>query len=95
MRSISHAHGIYGQLKRLGIGYGRFDDLMLILEETLCKHPEAFPVVPGTKVSLCRTNEFVGMSFPSIPSLAVFFYYDDQYVHLISVEKSEGESYGL
>ena len=52
MRSISHAHGIYGQLKRLGIGYSRFDDLMLILEETLCKHPEAFPVIPGTKVIL-------------------------------------------
>jgi hypothetical protein len=32
--------------------------------------PEMFPVIPGTKLSICKTNEFAGASFSDIPSLA-------------------------
>ena len=62
---------------------------------TLLSHPEAFPVIKGTHISICLTNEFVGNSFPHIPPLSIYFHYDAQTVKILSIEECEIESYGI
>jgi hypothetical protein len=54
-----------------------------------------FPVIPGTRLSICKTNEFAGASFPDIPSLALYFHYDDEHVFLVAVDLNESDSYGF
>jgi hypothetical protein len=54
-----------------------------------------FPVIPGTRLSICKTNEFAGTSFSDIPSLALYFHYDDEHVFLIAVELNDSDSYGF
>lgn len=81
------------QIKGFGIGYSRFDELLTVVTETLCAHPEMFPLLPGTRISLCKTNEFAGNSFVDIPSLAFYFHYDDEVVSVVSIEVNEIESY--
>jgi hypothetical protein len=54
-----------------------------------------FPVIPGTSLSICKTNEFAGASFPDVPSLALYFHYDAEHVYLIAVEPNDSESYGF
>jgi hypothetical protein len=66
-----------------------------ILDVVLSAHPEMFPVIPGTRLSICKTNEFAGASFPDIPSLALYFHYDDEHVFLIAVDLHDSESYGF
>jgi hypothetical protein len=82
------------QIESFGVGFSRFDELLTVVTETLCAHPEMFPVLPGTRIRLCKTNEFAGNSFADIPSLAFYFHYDDVFVYVISVEVNETESYG-
>lgn len=92
-RTIRHEHGAEEQFQQLGVGYERYDNMMLAIEETLTSHPEAFPVIQGTKLSICKTNEFVGAEFSEIPSLVIFFHYDDQHIYIIAVESNGLESY--
>ena len=54
---------------------------MLGVELALCAHPENFPVIPGTILSLIKTRPF-----PHIPPLRIFFTYTDQQVHLRHIE---------
>lgn len=82
------------QLKALKIDYKQFDRVMEAIDEVLSQYPEAFPVIPGTRLSFCRTNEFVGASFPGVPYLAIYFYYAETIVHIISVEESSAEAFG-
>ena len=86
---------VQGQLKHIGLSYRRFDELMEFAYDFLAKHPDAFPVVTRTRISLCLTNEFVGNSFPDIPALAIYFHYDERTVNILSIEASDAESYGL
>ncbi len=79
------------QLRALKIGHKRFDRLMEAIDEILAQYPEAFPTIPGTRLSFCRTNEFVGASFPGIPSLAIYFYYGETVVNIVSIEESSYE----
>jgi len=95
IRAIRHEHGVDDQLEALGIGFRRYDELMEFINETLAQYPEVFRVIPGTKISICKTNEFVGNSFPDIPALVFYFHYDNSTVTLISVEINEIDSYGV
>jgi hypothetical protein len=95
LRSIRQEPGVEEQLKALGIGYERFDDLMGYVSEVLSQHPEMFPVIVGTRISICRTNEFAGGSFRDIPSLAIYYHFDEQMVQIISIESSHLESYEI
>lgn len=94
-RCLIHEHGTEKQIQALGIGFERYDDLMLSVELALIRYPEMFPVIPKTRLSICKTNEFVGGQFSEIPSLAIFFYYDETSVSIVAVESNESESYGL
>lgn len=93
-RSIFYEHLVADQLKVLGVEFSRFDELMRIVEETLCNHPEMFPVLRGTKISLCKTNEFAGNQFQGVPSLAIYFRFDIESVYVLSIERNSLESYG-
>jgi hypothetical protein len=70
-RSLIHEHGADEQIRALGIGFERYDDLMLSIELALLRYPEMFPTIPKTRLSICKTNEFVGGQFSEIPSLAM------------------------
>ncbi len=94
LRCIRTEHGVDDLISNLGIGFRRYDELMEIVNEMLCRHPEMFPILKGTRISLCKTNEFVGNSFLDVPSLAIYFHYDDDNVYIISVERNGLESYG-
>jgi len=95
MREIRLEHEVSEQLSKIGISYRRFDEVMEFVLSVLVHHPEAFPIIEGTRLSICLTNEFVGNSFPDIPPLGIYFYYDSQTVKIVSVEKCEIESYGI
>lgn len=94
-RELCFENIVAEQLEAMRVDVPRFDDMMHAVEEVLCTAPEAFPTIPRTKLSFCRTNEFVGTNFAGVPSLSIYFYYDHGTVNIISVEQSEGESYGL
>jgi hypothetical protein len=94
-RIIIHELEANDQISDLGIGFERYDDLMLSLEFALVNYAEMFPTIPGTSLSICKTNEFVGGEFSEIPSLALFFHYDEWAVRIVAVEKNEDVSYGL
>lgn len=86
MRGIVWEHVTTEQIKAIGCGFQRFDDMMLYIEETLCNHPECFHVIPGTKLSVCFTNDFCGETFDDIPALRLFFYYDQHNVNIVAVD---------
>ncbi len=94
-QEIIYEHGADEQIAALGIGFQRFDSLMEAIEWVLCNYAEMFPTLPGTKLSLCKTNEFVGGEFSDVPSLALFFYYDDTSIRIVAVELNGADSYGL
>ena len=95
MRSVQLEGEAGKQLKAIGVSFEDFDELMYFIEETLCKMPEMFPVIPGTKLSICLTNEFVGSQYPHVPALALYFYYDYDTVRVIAIEESMMDSYGF
>lgn len=86
MRQIRWEHVTDEQIKAIGCGFKRFDDMMLFIEEALCNHPECFHVIDGTKLSVCFTNDFCGESFADIPALRMFFYYDQHYIYIVAVD---------
>jgi len=94
-RQLRYEHAVLEQLKKLRVDIRRYDELMEAIDEILCSAPEAFPVIPKTKISFCRTNEFVGTSFSGVPSLAIYFHYDPSYTTIISIEQSDEESYEI
>jgi hypothetical protein len=63
-RTLIHEHGADEQIRQLGIGFERYDDLCMAIEWALLRYPEMFPVISGTRLSICKTNEFVGGSSP-------------------------------
>lgn len=95
LRDIRLESGIGDQLERLGVTYKRFDAVMEGINDALAEHPQAFPVIPGTRVSLCKTNEFIGITFSDVPSLAIYFHYDDDVVRIISIDEDSSDSYGM
>jgi len=94
-RTIIHEPGTAEQLQQLGIGFEKYDNMMLSVEHALTNYADMFPIIAGTKLSICKTNEFVGGEFSEIPSLALYFYYDDNTVRIVAVELNPTESYGV
>lgn len=94
-RQLRYEHGVEDQLSKLKIEIERFDQIMEGIEEVLSMTPEAFPIISGTKLSFCRTNEFVGTNFLGVPSLAIYFHYTADTVSIVAVEESELEGYGF
>lgn len=86
MREIRWEHVTQEQIKAIGCGFRRFEEMMLYIEDVLCNHPECFHVIDGTKLSVCLTNDFVGESFSDTPSLRMFFYYDQHSINIVSVD---------
>jgi hypothetical protein len=82
------------QLKAIGVSFIDFDEMMEFFYDTLCTVPEMFPVLPGTRLSICLTNEFVGSQYPHVPALALFFTYDLDTVRIYSIEESMFDTYG-
>ena len=56
------------------------------LAAALSRHPEQFPRVPGTQISIIKTPVY-----PNAPSLRIFFTYSEEEVHLLVVEFCEEE----
>jgi hypothetical protein len=86
VRTIRWEHVTHEQIKAIGCGFEKFDDMMPYIEGTLCEHPEFFAVIEGTKLRVCFTNDFCGESFPDIPTLRLFFYYDQHYIYIVAVD---------
>jgi hypothetical protein len=94
-RQLRYESGVEEQLASLEVDARRFDEVMEAINDVLSSAPEAFPVIAGTKLSFCKTNEFVGTNFDGIPSMVLYFHYDLSSVYILSVEESEGEAYGF
>ena len=94
-RQLRYEPVVIEQLKKLKIEVRRFDEMMEAIDGTLSSAPEAFPTIPRTKLSFCRTNEFVGTSFHGMPSLSIFFHYDVSTVYIISIEESDDKNFGF
>ncbi|MGA3045550.1 MAG: hypothetical protein ABSD67_02950 [Terracidiphilus sp.] len=86
MRTIRWEHVTQEQIAAIGCGFKRFDDMFLYLEVALCTHPHVFERIEGTKLSVCFTNDFCGESFPDIPHLRIFFYYDQNYIYIVAID---------
>ena len=86
MRTIRWEHVTFEQIEAIGCSFERFDDMMIFIEETLCAQADFFPVIEQTKLSVCFTNDFLGESFPDIPALRMFFYYDQYYVYMVAID---------
>lgn len=44
-RTIIHEHGADDQIRELGIGFERYDDLSMAIEWALLRYPEMFPII--------------------------------------------------
>jgi hypothetical protein len=86
MRTIRWEHVTDEQIAAIGCGFKRFDEMMEFASNTLCEHPEIFPSIPGTKLRMCQTNDFCGVSFPDVPPLTLFFYFDQWYIHIVAID---------
>ena len=86
MRSIRWEHVTEEQIAAIGCGFKSFDEMFSYVESALCEHPQFFPVIEGTKLSVCFTNDFCGESFPDIPALRIFFYFDQHYIHIVAID---------
>jgi hypothetical protein len=86
VRTIRWEHVTEEQIKAIGCGFKRFDEMMLYIEGTLCEYPQVFPTIEGTKLSVCFTNDFCGESFPDIPALRIFFYYDQHCIYVVAID---------
>jgi hypothetical protein len=96
VRAIRLESDAEAQLQKLKVDYARFDDLMVqFVENVLCTHPETFPAIPGTLLRVCFTNEFGDITFPDLPSLALYFHFDDQCVYIVAIDRNEQSPYGL
>lgn len=86
MREIRWEHVTQEQIAAIGCDFKRFDEMMLYVEETLCNYPQFFPIIEKTKLSVCFTNDFCEESFPDIPTLRIFFYYDQHSIYIVAVD---------
>ena len=86
MRSVRWEHVTQEQIKAIGCGFQRFDEMFQFVEDQLCKFPQLFSVIEGTKLSVCFTNDFCGETFPDIPALSVFFYYDQDFIYVVAID---------
>jgi hypothetical protein len=80
-RSVRFEHLFDEQLKVLGVDPEWLDDAMVGLDLALAKHPEIFPMVPGTNLSCAKL-----VVYKNAPPLRVFFTYDATEVRVICVE---------
>jgi hypothetical protein len=86
VRTIRWEHVTEEQIKTIGCSFKRFDEMMRFMEGTLCEYPQFCSVIEGTKLSVCFTNDFCGESFPDIPHLRMFFYYDQHYIYIVAID---------
>ena len=86
MRTIRWQHARRVFVGAIGCGFERFDEMMLFVEEALCTYPEFFHVIDPTKLSVGFTNDFCGESFPDIPALRMFFYYDQDCIYMVAID---------
>ena len=81
MRTIREETKYREQLDALAIDHKRLDDLMLGLMFALARSPEQFHKIPGTSLSIAKTDVY-----PGAPALRIFFVYNPYEVHLLAVE---------
>ena len=85
-RTIRQEPKFNEQLETLGISHHRLDEVLEGVAFALSRHPEVFPRVPGTQLSMVKTPVY-----PEAPSLRIFFTYTDDEVHLLMVEFCEDD----
>jgi len=85
-RTIRQEPKFNEQLAALGVSHKRLDEVMEGVSFALSRHPEQFPRVPGTQISIIKTPVY-----PNAPSLRIFFTYSEEEVHLLVVEFCEEE----
>jgi hypothetical protein len=59
------------------VSHKRLDGVLAGLYFSLARHPEAFPKIPDTSLSMARTAVY-----PDAPALRIFFTYSDTEVDL-------------
>ena len=59
----------------------RFDEQMIGVTWALARNPKIFDRVPGTQLSVLKTDEF-----PGAPRLRIWFKFDETKVDLLSIE---------
>jgi hypothetical protein len=84
LRTIREEHKYREQLDALAISHKRLDEVMIGVSFTMARNPEEFTKVPGTNLSIARTD-----AYPDAPALRIFFTYNPYEVHLLFVEFAE------
>jgi hypothetical protein len=74
------------QVKALALDHKRLDEVLTGAYFALANGPENFPVVPGTSLSVLKTDVY-----PNAPALRIFFTYNIDEVHLITIEFTHEE----
>jgi hypothetical protein len=64
----------------------RIDEVLAGVTWTLCRKPESFLNIPGTKLYLAKTDEF-----PNNPGFYIWFTFDSETVFLHSIEEAPAE----
>lgn len=83
-RTIIEEKAFSRQIEGLAISHRRLDEVMVGISVALSSRPEHCTVVPGTKLSVIKTQ-----AYPKAPALRIFFTYDENDVHLQFVEFAE------
>ena len=69
------------QLDQLAISFRRRDEIMEALGFALARHPEIFPSVFGTSLSVAKA-----VLYPNTPPVRILFAYNEERVSLIGLD---------
>ncbi len=84
LRTIREEPKFEEQCQALAIIHKRLDEVLSGLYFSLARHPETFPAIPGTSLSIAKTAVY-----PDAPAVRVFFTFSDTEVHLLTIEFTE------
>ena len=84
LRTIRQEPRFNEQLEGLGVEHKRLDDVLGGVHFAVSHSPEKYPSAPGTTLRVLKT-----VTYPSAPSIRIFFTFDDNEVHLLHVEFCE------
>ena len=69
---------------RMSRSVKRLDEILLGITWVLARKPESFDKVTGLDLYLAKTEAIP----PDIPALYIWFWFDDNEVHLLSIERA-------
>jgi hypothetical protein len=82
-RTIREEKLFLQQKKKLKHSARRLDEILDGVTWAMCRKPESFPGVPGTRLYLAKTDDF-----PGTPAIHIWFTFDEETVLLLGIEEA-------